>query len=136
MSRIEFSGGNVEVDAGLLAQALRIEEEALKLGMRDGTITSRFERGEDEDAGRFRLTFYSAERRVRMIVDATGTVLKSSTVKIGERPAVPRLAASATVRPDGGDRAARDALLDMANEGSFPASDPIAIDVAPRRGTD
>ena len=50
--------------------------------MRDGTITSRFERGEGEDAGRSRVTFFDGGRRVRLIVAADGEVLKRSGVRL------------------------------------------------------
>lgn len=83
MTPIEIAAGGVQVDAQVLADAFRITQDDLKAAMRDGTITSQYERGEDEDAGKFRLTFFSAERRVRMIADAQGNVLTCSTVQIG-----------------------------------------------------
>ncbi len=82
MVRIEYVDNGVEVDAGTLAQAFAISAEDLRLGMRDGAITSRFERGEGEDAGRVRLTFFSADRRVRMIADDRGRVLSCDAVDL------------------------------------------------------
>ena len=78
MSRIEFSNDSVQIDAADLARALQVSTGALKQGMRDGKITSRFERGEGEDAGTVRLTFYSAVRRVRVTADGSGNVLECS----------------------------------------------------------
>lgn len=89
MTRIEIADGSVQVDAQLLADRFRITQDDLKRAMRDGTITSQFARGEAEDAGKLRLTFTSADTRVRMIIDAAGNVLTSSRVQLGA-PATPQ----------------------------------------------
>lgn len=127
MTKIEFADDMIQIDAQVLAKAFRIGTDDLKQGMRDGTITSRFERGEDDDAGRFRLTFFSADRRVRITADETGHVLTCSAVDYQR----PRMRVS---RPDGGEnqadaarRARLDRVLDAALQDTFPASDPIAI---------
>ena len=86
MSKIEYVDDGVQIDASVLAQAFAISAEDLRLGMRDGAITSRFERGEGEDSGRVRLTFFSADRRVRMIADDRGRVLSCDAVDL-RRPA-------------------------------------------------
>lgn len=39
-------------------------------------ITSRCERGVDEDAGTHRLTFYHGVRRLRLVVDDAGAVIE------------------------------------------------------------
>lgn len=128
MTTIEFLDDTVQVDAGTLARAFRIGAGDLQRRMRDGTITSRFERGEGADAGRVRLTFFSPDRRVRMIVDDSGRILTCTAADYARRGA-PAAAAS-----PGAARAARksrlDALLDTALQGTFPASDPIALDFA------
>jgi hypothetical protein len=54
--------------------------------MRKGEITSLCERGVNEDAGRYRLTFFHKSRRFRLVVDGTGTVIQRSTVDFGDRP--------------------------------------------------
>ena len=51
---IEFDDDVIRIDAEVLARAFAIKEETLKRKMREGTITSRFERGEGEDAGKAR----------------------------------------------------------------------------------
>ncbi len=94
MSRIEFANGSVQIDAADLARALQISTDALKHGMRDGKITSQFERGEGEDAGTVRLTFYSAIRRVRVTADGRGNVLECNVVVAG-KPLLQRI----TMRP-------------------------------------
>ncbi len=86
MPEIEIGDEAVQIDADLLAGALRIDADELLRRMREGTVTSRVERGEGEDAGRLRLTFFSANRRVRMVVDESGRVLSCGAVDYGERP--------------------------------------------------
>lgn len=86
MAGVEFTGNGVSIDAAVLAKAFRISADDLKQALRDGTITSRFERGEGEDAGKARLTFFSSTRRVRMTLDGSGNVLTCSAVDLA-RPA-------------------------------------------------
>lgn len=64
------------IDLGLLFD---IEPSQVQSLMRAGKITSRLETGVDEDAGRFRLTFTHANKRVRLGCDHAGNV--SSTVR-------------------------------------------------------
>lgn len=86
MTRIAISDGRIEVDAETVAQGLHIDAEALREGMREGTITSRFERGEGEDEGRLRVTFFSSRRRLRITADQAGNVLSCSAVDYTKRP--------------------------------------------------
>ena len=150
MTRIEYINDGVQVDAGILAQAFAISAEDLRLGMREGAITSRFEQGEGEDAGKVRLTFSSADRRVRMIADERGRVLECTAVDFRtpppRSPATPSQSHGAGGHDTGSgaaaetsadrnvaeasdaDRRARlDALLDDALCDTFPASDPVAL---------
>ncbi len=69
MTKIEIADDMMQVDAKVLAKALRMDTNDLKQGMRDGTITCRIERGEGKHAGKVCLTFFSADRRVRMTAD-------------------------------------------------------------------
>lgn len=82
-------GGDVEVDAAMLAAQLRLSEAELREGMRDGSITSRVERGEGDDAGRMRLTVFTEACRVRMVVDEAGSVLSSERIDFGDKPLPP-----------------------------------------------
>jgi hypothetical protein len=54
--------------------------------MRKGEITSVCEHGVNEDAGRYRLTFFHKSRRFRLVVDGTGTDIQRSIVDFGDRP--------------------------------------------------
>lgn len=83
MTAIVFEGGTPQIDAAMVAEALNITPEDLRRQMREGHVTSRFERGEGEDSGRFRVTFFSQHRRFRLTVDATGAVLHRSTIDLG-----------------------------------------------------
>ena len=50
-----------------------------------GKIESLCERGLDEDAGRYRLTFFYESRRFRLLVDEEGNVIRHSLVDFGNR---------------------------------------------------
>lgn len=89
MTTVTFEGGTLQVDAIVVAAGLQLTPEALRIALRDGTVTSRCEAGQGEDAGRFRITFFSATRRMRLVVDATGAVLQRSTADYTRRPARP-----------------------------------------------
>jgi len=78
MTRIKRDGSGFVVPAALLAEAFKMTEDDVRLAMRDGTLTSRCEAGEGDDAGRWRLTFRHAGRACRFTLDATGAILKSS----------------------------------------------------------
>ena len=133
MSQIKLSPDAIQIDADVLAKAFRISPDELKLGMRDGTITSRSEHGEGEDAGNIRLTFFSTKRRVRITADEKGNVLTCSGVDFSPRAAGPPLAGnptSGTTTASTSTAAGKtrlDGLLDVALEGTFPASDPVAV---------
>ncbi len=86
MSRVELEDGGFQVDARVLGQDLRLDPAAVRTLLREGRITGRCERGEDADAGRHRLTFFYGNRRLRLIVDAAGNILRRSTIDFGERP--------------------------------------------------
>lgn len=80
MTTITFEGDTINVDPAILAAGLRLDPETLRDMMRSDLVTSVCEKGEGEDMGRFRLTFYSPSRRFRLIVDAAGVIVQSSTV--------------------------------------------------------
>lgn len=67
------------IDAADLAGLFDLDPSQVQPFMRAGKITSRLETGVDEDAGRFRLTFTYANKRVRLRCDSAGKV--SSTVR-------------------------------------------------------
>lgn len=136
MTPVEFSEGNVSIDGAVLARAFGISDDDLKQRMREGTITSRFERGEGEDAGTVRLVFFSRARRIRITADEGGSILTCGAVDFAGPPGFgSRLSAPTPVSGQDPEQAAHvEMLLDLALEGTFPASDPVAITIdAPRR---
>jgi hypothetical protein len=77
---IKFADGAIQVDARVIADGLGSTPAAVQDGMRRGAITGRCERGVDEDAGRYRLTFVTEHRRLRLVIDEAGNVLRRSTI--------------------------------------------------------
>ncbi len=75
---IEFDGESFSIDAALLAKGFSIGPALVQPLMREGKITSRCERGAQEDSGRYRLTFFHERRKVAFVVDATGRILERS----------------------------------------------------------
>ncbi|RYH06442.1 DUF6522 family protein [Tropicimonas sp. IMCC6043] len=56
------------------------DPDEMRQMMQDGSMTCLVERGEGDDAGRFRVTLRDDIRRVRLVVDADGKVL--TTVRV------------------------------------------------------
>lgn len=67
------------VDAEVLGAAFGLAPATVPERLRTAEITSRCETGVDEDAGRWRLTFYHGGRALRLTVDAKGVILSRST---------------------------------------------------------
>lgn len=86
MKPVEFENGEVRIDAAIVADGLGLALPLLQKGMRAGTITSLAERGVGADAGRHRLTFFSANRRFRVVVDRTGAIIQRSAIDFGDAP--------------------------------------------------
>lgn len=79
MSNISLTTDGFVVDAEIVGAAFGIAPADVPAKLRQGKITSRCETGVDDDAGRWRLTFYSEGRALRMIVDKAGSILSRST---------------------------------------------------------
>lgn len=75
MTTIDRDGDAFIVPAALLAEGFGVKEEDVQREMREGRITSRTERGEGADEGRWRLTFHRGNRAIRFIIDDSGTIL-------------------------------------------------------------
>lgn len=86
MNSITFENGTIQVDPAIVAKGLRLDVDALRAALRDGSVTSLCEKGMEQDAGRFRLTFFSPARRLRLIVDEGGAVLQTSTADYARKP--------------------------------------------------
>jgi len=79
LSGISFENSTITIDPDIVARGLRLTPEVLRDHLRSGTVTSLCEKGEGDDAGRFRLTFFSPTRRLRLIADETGKILTTTT---------------------------------------------------------
>jgi hypothetical protein len=90
MSSVVFDHGDVEVDASLIAEGLLLAPSLVLPLLRDGHIVSRFERGEGDDAGRYRLTFLHDRRRLQFVVDEAGEVLARSETVLASPARGPR----------------------------------------------
>ena len=71
------------VDVAMLADGLGIDAADVEPLMRQGRLTSQFEKGVGSDAGRSRLTFWLDAKRFRIVVDEQGTVLKKFRTDFG-----------------------------------------------------
>lgn len=81
--KIEINNGQPVIDARDLGGLLGIDRRDVQSRMRAGEITSRFETGAGEDAGRFRLTFFFADQRVRLTCTSDGEVASTIRLKQG-----------------------------------------------------
>jgi hypothetical protein len=84
MTKVEFEDDGIEVDAAIIAEGLGMALPRFREEMQAGRITSVVERGVDTDLGRHRLTFFSAHRRFRLIVDQHGLILQRSALDFGD----------------------------------------------------
>ena len=75
----------VEIDAREVAKGLGIDASLVHPLMRAGSITSRVERGEGQDAGRTRLTFFLENRRLQLVLEGDRVVGRYS-VDFGDQP--------------------------------------------------
>jgi hypothetical protein len=65
MAIVEFEEGTLRIDAAVIGQGLNVEPSLVQILMREGKITALCERGVDEDAGRYRMTFFHENGRFR-----------------------------------------------------------------------
>lgn len=88
--RIEFRDDTFVVDAALIGELLHLPPSRVQTLMRSGRITSACERGVDQHAGEFRLSFFYRNRRARVCMDLDGHVLRRSAIDFGDRPIIGR----------------------------------------------
>ena len=85
MAVVEFEEGTLRIDAAVIGQGINVEPSLVLDRLREGKITVLCERGVDEDAGRYRMTFFHENRRFRLVVDEEGNAIQRSTVDFGDR---------------------------------------------------
>lgn len=83
--KIVVVDGQTTIDAADLGPLLGLTPSEVPEKMRNGEITSKSETGVDADAGRMRLTFYYAAKRVRLTCTTDGTVLSTQRTPIGQQ---------------------------------------------------
>ena len=86
MAIVEFEEGALRIDAAIIGRGLNVEPFLVQVRMREGKITVLCERGVDEDAGRYRMTFFHENRRFRLVVNEEGNAIQRSMVDFGDRP--------------------------------------------------
>jgi len=82
---IAFEDDTVHVPAAVIAYGFDLEAPMVQSLMRCGELTSLCEKGEEEDIGRYRLTFVYKNRRFQLVIDSTGKILKRSLIDFGDR---------------------------------------------------
>lgn len=87
--RLEPSEGGFTIDAEDLAQLLDRPTGEVQHRMRAGTLTALVERGEGEDEGRGRVTFFDETWHVRLVVSDDGEVIEHSRVRAARRRSDP-----------------------------------------------
>jgi Family of unknown function (DUF6522) len=81
---IAFEDDVVQVPAAVIAHGFDLETPMVPSLMRSLELTSLCEKGENEDVGRYRLTFFYKNRRFQLVVDSTGKILQRSVIDFGE----------------------------------------------------
>ena len=82
-STVSINDEGATVDVAVLADGLGIEAADIHFLIRQGRLTSTFEKGVGCDVGRCRLTFWMDAKRFRIIVDAQGNVLRKFRTDFG-----------------------------------------------------
>ena len=82
---ITFEDDAVQVPAAVIAYGFDLETPMVQSLMRSGELTSLCEKGENEDVGRYRLTFFYMSRRFQLVIDSTGEILQRSVIDFGDR---------------------------------------------------
>ena len=80
---VSMNDEGATVDVAILADGFGIDAADVEPLMRQGRLTSRFEKGVGSDAGRSRLTFWLDAKRFRIVVDEQGTVVKKFRTDYG-----------------------------------------------------
>ncbi|MCZ0964412.1 DUF6522 family protein [Paracoccus benzoatiresistens] len=81
-TKITFDQDRPVVEAAQIAPLLELDVAGFQDLMRSGRIRSTVERGEGDDEGKFRLTFQSAQWRVRLTCGRDCRVLTLTRVRL------------------------------------------------------
>lgn len=83
---VEISDGAFCVDGAMLGRMLDLQPADVPGLMREGAITSVCERGTNDHAGQYRLSFFYGSRRARLSIDESGRILRRSVIDFGTQP--------------------------------------------------
>jgi Family of unknown function (DUF6522) len=83
MHEVEIQEGVIQADANIIGQNLGLGPFEVQRLMREGKLTSSCERGVNEDDGHYRPTFFLGRRRLRLIVDEAGQIIRQSVIDSG-----------------------------------------------------
>ncbi len=88
---IAFEDDAVQVPAAVIAYGFDLATQMVQSLMRIGELTSLCEKGENEDMGRYRLTFFYKSRRFQLVINSTGKILQRSMIDFGDKALPPAL---------------------------------------------
>ena len=83
--KIDIVNDQPMIDAKDLGPLLGLDPAEVQSKMRQGEITSKYEIGQDDDAGRFRLTFYHSGKKVRLTCAEDGVVVSQIRTDVGTK---------------------------------------------------
>jgi hypothetical protein len=83
LSVIKIAEGVFQVEAPIIAAGLEVDPDRVLFLMRTGEITSISEQGAGKDAGFHRLTFYYGNRRLRLIINERGQIIRRLVTDFG-----------------------------------------------------
>ena len=89
MTKVDIRNGSIEVDAATIANGLDLDPSLVAALMKAGEITSACERGEDADAGRYRLSFFHGDQCFRITIDTAGGILATESASTSYAATVP-----------------------------------------------
>lgn len=81
MNPLRVEDGAFEMDAAYLAEHFRLDPADVPALLKSRRLKAVCERGEGEDAGRYRLSFRLGASRLSLIVDEHGNILRRMTVR-------------------------------------------------------
>jgi hypothetical protein len=85
MNPIHVRDGAFEIEADYLAQHFRLRPADVPHLLRSQRIKAQCERGEKDDAGRYRLSFRFGASRLSLVVDEGGNILRRFSVRWPEQ---------------------------------------------------
>lgn len=85
MTSIEVGDDGFIVKAAIIAEAFGVADAAVQGFMQSGEITSKCEKGVDEDEGRWRLTFFYLGRAFRLTIDEDSKVISRARFDASRR---------------------------------------------------